>query len=584
VSPRPTLAALLACLALAAGPAEVAAHPLTVRAHTRVSLTLDRRPDGVIVRGRLVDDQGLPVPLEEVQLEVAGYPPQTRITDADGGFEVPIAGRDLSLLEASRGRQLPWTLRYHGDRVYGEAKDEGILDLHRVPTRIVVTLAPEVVTLDQSEIRVHVDLYGNGVAVPDAEVRVRVGDGTELVGQTGTAGRSTFLIRAGLLGSPGRYAVHARFVGDHLYSPATADAALRVLLPARVTLRVGREGDLHHGRYRFSGRLADADGPLAGATVAILATPTEAPNARPLVQTLTTTHPDGIYLAAIPAETLFDRLEPRSDNAPREVDVRAIFSPVDGRHQGAISHPVRIRVPPPPGVPTRWYLIGLAVVFGFLLLAQAVRHRVFAALWERLRAVRAERPRVLPDDDAEEDDPPFVVAAPRGRSPRVDHVAGAVVDAHSDAPLVGAIIRLTPIDGGDAHYSRTGAQGRFDIGPLPAQRLRLHVEAPDYISREVEVILPHDGDFDGATFALVAIRRRVRDTYVRAVTRYGSSLSWGVDTPREAFFNARRTIAPDEQALLELRQLVEGAWFSEHPATVHDAARARQLLHHLEAK
>ncbi|TNF23778.1 MAG: hypothetical protein EP329_26540 [Deltaproteobacteria bacterium] len=584
MSSRPTVAALLACLALAAGPADASAHPLTVRAHTRVTLTLDRRPDGVVVRGRLVDDQGLAVPLEEVQLDLPGYPTQTRITNADGAFEVAIDGRDLSLLEASRGRQLPWTLRYHGDRVYGASLEEGVLDLHRVPTRLVVTLAPEVVTLDQSEIRVHVDAYGNNLPIPDAEVRVRVGDGTELVGRTGSAGRSTFLIRAGLLGSPGRYDVHARFLGDHLYSPADAEATLRVLLPARVTLRVGREGDVHTGRYRFSGRLADADGPLAGATVAILATPAGNPDAAPLVQILATTHADGIYLDAIPAETLFEGLDPTRETSPRELDVRAVFSPGDGRHQGAISLPVRIHVPPPPGVPTRWYLVGLAIVFGILLLAQAVRHRVLSAFWERLRAVRPERPRVLPDDAAEDDDPPFVVAASGGRSPRLDHIAGVVVDAHSEALLVGAYVTLTPADGGDPLVVRCGANGRFDLGPLPAARYRLHVEAADYLAREVALTLPHDGDLDGATFALVSIRRRVRDTYVRAVMRFGSTLSWGVDTPREAFFNARRTIAPDEQALLELRQLVEGAWFSERPATVDDAARARRLLRILEAR
>lgn len=584
MSSRPTRAALLACLLAAAGPADAPAHPLTVRAHTRVTLNLDRRPDGVVVRGRLVDDQGLPVPLEEVQLDVAGYPTQTRITDGDGGFEVPIDGRDLSLLEVSRGQRLPWTLRYHGDRVYGEAREDGVLDLRRVPTRIILTVAPEVVTLDQSEIRVHVDLYANSVPIPDAEVRVRVGDGTELVGKSGTVGRSTFLIRAGLLGSPGRYAVRARFLGDHLYAPAEADTALRVFLPARVTLRVGREGDVHLGRYRFSGRLADAGGPLAGATVAILATPTDTPDAPPLIQTLATTHADGIYLAAIAADTLFAELAPARDGQPREIDVRAVFSPADGRHQGAISHPVRIRVPPPPGVPTRWYLVGLAIIFGFLLLAQAVRHRVFATLWERLRAVRPERLRVLPDVDAEEDDPPFVVAPPRGRSPRTDHVAGTVVDAHNNATLGGAVVVLDPAAEGTAWRSRAGRDGRFDLGPLPPGRYRLHIEAPDYIGREVDLTLPHDGSLDGSSFALVAIRRRVRDTYVRAVTRFGSDLAWGVDTPREAFFNARRAIAPDERALLELRHLVESAWFSERTATLDDATRARQILHALEAR
>lgn len=573
---------VLAALTLL-GLAELAsARPLTVRARTQATVDVERRPDALILRGTLRDDRDAPVASDTVHLEIPDHPTLAQTTDADGAFAFTLAPADVARLDARHGDRLPWTLRYRGGRVYGETAAQGLLDTTRAPTRISASTDPPVVALDEGEVRLHVDLAANDAPVTGAEVRVRVGDGTELLGATGPAGRATFIIRAGLLGSAGTYPIHARFLGDPLRAEASATTSLRVLLPARVTLRVGREGDLHFGRHRFSGRLADARGPLPAATVAIVAQPADLPDADPELVSLVTTQADGIFLVAVPSAELFAERH-------GEIDLRAIYSPDDARHQAATSHPVRVRVPPPPGVPAHWYILGLLLVVALVAGAQVVRHGALLAWWRRLRAARRPSPILPVAPAAATDEPPFVTPtapAPPGVPRRPDHIAGRVVDAHTQRPLPGATVDVVaPDDPATSLTSaRPDADGRFAVGPLAADRVVVRIGAPGYLTRELTVALPHDGALDGATFAIVAIRRRLREHYADVVSLLGDTLAWGRDTPREAYLRSRRGDDADAAALLELRRMVEAAWFSRRPATPEDVARAGALSRRFEAR
>ena len=582
---RPALGALAAiALATLSGPL-ARARPVAVRARTAVSLELDRAPDGLRVRGRLVDDTGRPVPFEKVHLDLPDQPTTARTTDGEGGFEVPLEPADVERLLATHGQRIAWTLRYDGDRDHGEASASGVLDLRRTSVELAVSVDPTVVALDETEVRVHLDLAAHAMPVSDAEVRVRVGDGTELVGRTGDSGRATFLIRAGLLGAAGAYAVQARFLGDPLHAPADAEATLQVLLPSRVTLRVAREGDVQTGRYRFSGRLADADGPIAGATVTLLlARPAAA--APTTVQAVATTHADGIFLVAVPAADLAP--EPAREGAVPtesfEFDVSAVYRPTDGRHQGALSRPVRVRVPPPGGVPTRWYLVGAGLVALTLLFAQALRQRLFARTFARLR--RRRRPPqahpALPPRDLTTAEPALELASPARRGARHDFVAGLAVDAHTQAPLGGVTLALSGPAG--VRSAVTHEDGSFAFGPLPPGPHQLLVTLRDYLPRTLDWVSPHAGELDGARLPLVAARRRLRETYARAIRRFGAELRWGTDTPRDAWSRARRAEDGDEEALLELRRLVEQSWFADRASTARDVARAHELLVRIEGR
>lgn len=570
---------VLAALTLL-GLAELAsARPLTVRARTHATVEVERRPDGLVLRGTLRDDRDAPVASDTVHLEIPGHPPLTGTTDGDGAFTFSLAPSAVARLDARHGDALPWSLRYRGGRLYGEATAEGLLDTTRAPTRLTATTDPPVVALDEGEVRLHVDLAAADAPVSGAEVRVRVGDGTELLGTTGATGRATFIIRAGLLGSAGTYPIRARFLGDPLRAEASATTSLRVLLAARVTLRVGREGDLHFGRHRFSGRLADAHGPLSAATVAIVAQPADSPGAEPSLVSLATTQADGVFLVALPSADLFaDRRG--------EIDLRALYSPDDGRHKAAASHAVRVRIPPPPGVPARWYLIALALLFAVVASAEVVRRGALTAWWRRLRTRRSAAPTTAAPTtgpDAAPEDRAFVTpaASPSSTPRRHDHIAGIIIDAHTQRPLAGATVSFAPPHPPLAP-TRPDAGGRFAVGPLPEGLVVMHISAPGYLTRELAVQVPHDGTLDGATFAVVAIRRRLREHYTAAVRLLGDSLAWGRDTPREAYLRSRRS--DDDDALLELRRMVEAAWFSPRAPTEEDAARAGALARRIEAR
>jgi len=590
-SRRVTLLAALA--ALAAAPGDAAAHPLTIRAQTRVAVDLERRPEGAVLRVSLRDDLGLPVPHEPIGIDLDGFAPVGRITDDSGDAEIALSLADLHAIEGLRGGEVGWRVTYAGDRIYGAASARGALDLRRRPATVRVRAEPQVVGTDDRGVRIHVDLTGAGEPIADAEIRVRLGDATELSGRTGATGRATFLVRGSLLGASGRYAVRARFPGDHLHRPADDETSLRVLLPTRLTLRVGREGEPRLGRYRFSGRLSDAHGPIADATIGVFARATgaESVGVAPVVRelrALATTRGDGIYLAAIPAEELF------AGRSQGELEVQAVYSP-DDRHQAASSRTVRIAVPPPPGVPAGWYLLGLGLIVSLLLGAHAIRQRLVQEVLFKIKARRIAAVALAGRPPVPHDDPPFVAppSPQASAASRADHVAGIVLDATSRAPIPGALVRLTPTrapaEGGAAGdaaaepiTARTDGRGRFDCGPLASGPHALAIEATGYLPRERAVTIPHDGGYDGATYNLVAIRRRVRDVYAGAVQRFGAGLAWGVDTPREAFHRTRRGADADEQALLELRRLVESAWFSSRAPTPDDAARAAALAERLE--
>ncbi|MFT7583193.1 MAG: hypothetical protein ACI9MR_004879, partial [Myxococcota bacterium] len=524
------------------------AAPLTIRARTSVSVAVERTDNGVIVRGALRDDADRPVAFERVFLEIPDYPVQTRDTAADGTFEVAIGAHQLALLEGLHGTALPWTVRYSGDRVYGNATAVGAVDLDRAPTSLNVRCDPPTIGLHQGKVLVHTRLSSALGPVRNGDIRVRVGDGAELIGQTDGSGRSTFVIPPDLLGSAGRYAVRARFLGNSLYSATEEHAYFEALISTRLTLRVAREGDLRTGRYRFSGRLSDSQGAVSDATIAVMVHTTEDGGEKPELVTLATTQEAGIYLTAISVRGLLT-------DRHGELSLRAIYDARDGRHQASISEAVTLEVPPPPGVPARWYLVALAALAVLLLSAQVIRHKLVALVLARFRVWRARRKQPVPPPTATDEDPPLLLpSAPAvGRELRHDWLVGAIVDAHSGKGLPGGTVHLVEAQPGPevdiAGTPPTSTGANVSLGPLAPGAYRLVVGAPGYLPREMPLTIPHDGRLDGARLGLVAIRRRIRDAYTRAVIHYQGALRWGRDTPREALALTRSVDAGEARAL-----------------------------------
>ncbi|MCC6620466.1 MAG: carboxypeptidase regulatory-like domain-containing protein [Deltaproteobacteria bacterium] len=607
----PLAAALAAALATALAPSAHAL-PLGVRARTEVTLEHRREGRNVVLLGRLVDDRGAPIVDEPIHLELAGLDPETRLTDADGRFEVTLGPESLGRLVSQHGQRLPWSVRFDGSSRLGSAVTTGALDLSKTPTRVVVTVSEPEVTRDDRNIAITVSLTTAERApapLSDAEVSLRVGSGQALIGRTGTSGRATFVLRPTLLEGAGSYTIVARYQGDPQRAGSEGRAELRVLLPTRLTLRIAREGDGAQARYRFSGRLADENGAIAEAPIVIVGHPAPRPPPRrgaperpapsqPAFELVTATDGDGIFVAALPADALHALAE-------QVVVVRARFTPTpsDTRHRGVESRPVHLEVPPPPGVPLGWYALGLGVVAAFLALAHAIRNDLFGRAWAQLvlalRAFRLRFRRPLDEVAAARVDPPFVTPvddADPSRARARDVFSGIVVDAHKRVPLAGATIVVrgsgsepdgpevgpegSPADVAARARTLAGPDGRFALGPVPPGAWVLRVEAPGYLPREIALEVPHAGDYDGAWYALVAVRRRVRDLFTEATAELGAPVAWGFDTPREAAGKAlARSPSPIVVGLPlgELTTLVERAHFAPEAVGEAEVERARAL-------
>lgn len=596
--------ALALAFALAFAPTPAQAAPIGVRAKTRVELEHRRAPSGALLVGRLLDDAGQPIANERILLELPELPPATRLTDADGRFEVPLSAREVRRLQ-SRGDLVEWAVRFDGNARLGDTAARGTLDLSKRATRLRIAISgqpgasagptpqAEVVLGDQPiEIRVALaDVSEDSERpIPRAEVTLEVGRGSELVGATGTSGAATFVLRPDAL-SGGRYPIVARFGGDTLHAAAFTETQLAVLLPTRITLRVVREGDEVHGRYRMSGRLSDARSPLAGQVVAVVATHA----GERVFELATPTDADGVFVTAIAASELQALREAllasgAAGGAPRpRLELRARFVPTGQWYAPTLSASVALDLPAPPGVPVRWYLLGLALALAFVALAHALRSgalaRAFshakAALARLLDRLRGTRPLAPPSDVTT---PAFVTPLPAPAGPRArasDRLSGLVVDAHTRAPLAGRVL----IRSGAEERVALTADGRFDLGPLPAGACSVLIEAPGHLPREIALQIPHAGQYDGAEWALLSVHRSVREVFADSLRGLGAPIAWGYATPREA---SRQALAEShdrpfvEPPLDELTHIVERTHFARDSGTARDVERARALRQALE--
>lgn len=596
----PTLLAPLALSLIA--PAPALAVPLNVRAKTRVALEHRRGPDGLELSGRLTDDREDPIPGERLSLELGSRVPESLVTDADGRFSLTLDRRSASSLERAHGTRIPWTLRYPGSRRFGETVDHGELDLTRRSSRLLLALdsapgeASPATGRGDAPTRIRRSLADGPLTltarledalgrrpVTGAEVRLRVGESSELVGATGPSGQVTFVLRPDLLEAGERYRVVARFSGDLVFAPALSELELEVTLPTRVTLRIVREGDARHGRYRFSGRLSDQDGPLRRRVVVVEGYEADPSGAiesadRPTFTRLVATGDDGLFVTAIGAAEL-------AGLEARRLLVQAGFFPEPGPHLPARSQPILMDIPIPPGVPLRWYAAALFSLFSLLALARLYRSGALARLWRLVAAWVADLVKSPPagTPTLPAGAPSYVTpATPTGASRRSDWLAGVVIDDEDGAPLDATI---TARSKSGLETARTGTDGRFELGPLGAGVWLVTLEARAHLPRELSLEIPHTGGFDGSRWALKASRREVRELFGQAIGVHGEALAWGDKTPRESLEGALARTGDRqlfEPPLRELTNIVEAAHFARDPVPLADVERARALRRQVE--
>ena len=564
----PTLVVLV--VASLAPPLE--AMPVRVRARTSLQVEAGTSAKGMRLTGRLLGDDGSGVGLATVNVEVSGLVPQEVKTEADGTLAVVISAQDIRSLAVSQGKSLGWRLEFHGDAHHGASSATGSLETARQPSTLRMVLEPRRASLATEAVDIRLRIAGGQRSVGSVPVRVSVGREAELVGQTDQAGQAVFRVHPDRFGVAGSYIIHARWDGDHRFAAASAKDTLRIVQPTRITLHVGREGSLDEGRYRFSGRLVDARGPVAGATVAITTalargSPEEAEETAASSAAVTVTDEDGIFLTAIDTR---DLLGPPAG----VIEATAVYRPTDAWRLGAESRPVRIPLPGPPGVPTRWYVAAIAAILGLTLLIQALRMHFWAGL---LAAIRAARHRARAGQPAltEEGTPHFVAA--QGLALRPDWIVGRIVDAQSLTAVSEARWRLVRREATSSVVVGEPA-AELSAGPLDPGPWTLDIGAPGYLTRRLEVHVPHDGSLDGATFGLLSARGHVRAVFATAAARLGVPFRWGYDTPREAATRIRTVDVGMQRGFAALRAHVERVWFGTGRVDAADASQADALL------
>jgi hypothetical protein len=544
------------------------ATPVRVRARTTIEGHVLRGPEGLLLRGRLVDDREMPVTGAPVHARIRGVEPQIVRTGTDGGFELAIALDDVETLARLHGDSLPWRLEFAGGPNFGAVARGGQIELKRTPTMTSVELNRRETTLDAGPVSIDVSVVAGTTRMARVPIHLRVDEGPELVGDTDGQGRVAFLLRPSTVGAVGRVSIHARFAGGAQFAPSQAETTLVISRTTRLTLRAGREGDTRSGRYRFSGRLVDENGPLVGKTVGIVVSAGDGARVFEQSQRSALTDARGVFLVAVEAREFLDF---DGDS----VEVQAVFQPALLELQPARSERAIIPVPEPPGVPMSWYFACLAAAAVLVLIA-VLLHLRFWLHARRLWARRRLRRHVVgvPDGVVE----PLVGPSDRVRGRR-DWVVGIAVDQDSDEVLPGVEVSLS---GDQALQVVADHTGRFEFGPLPAGPWELRITGVGLVPRSARLRLPHGGELDGMNVRIESVRGRVRDIFARGVEPFATGLRWGIDTPSEMERAARRRAPGLAAPLAQLRGLVEDAWFSRRPPTLEDVHAAERVEGELE--
>ncbi len=87
-------------------PAPARAIRLQVRSRAVLQVQVDRRDDGVHLRGRATDETGAPLTGQAVEVRARGLRAETVVTDAAGAFDVVVRATDAQDLRRLHGARL----------------------------------------------------------------------------------------------------------------------------------------------------------------------------------------------------------------------------------------------------------------------------------------------------------------------------------------------------------------------------------------------------------------------------------------------------------------------------------------------
>ena len=161
----------------------------------------------------------------------------------------------------------------------------------------------------------------------------------------------------------------------------------------------------------------------------------------------------------------------------------------------------------------------------------------------------------------------------QGRRDR-HRINGKAVQARSDAPLAQASVQIVHEQPMGSCTLVSDDHGRFASPILPAGRARVLVEAPGHVATQVDLEIPHRGEWTSFVVRLESLRDRALSPFRRLTMRVlPSARAWGIWTNREAReWLAQR--APAQQVMLgKLTTEVERACYAREIPSEADVAQ-----------
>lgn len=549
-----TLASISVLLGIV--PEVVARAPVvTIKARTVIRVDPPSRTGfGAVISGVVEDAaSGEPVPKVRLLIKV-GDELAAATTGEDGAFRV-----DLGIPTGRHDLQID----YEGDRSYTPAHYELLdFELDRQLVSLAVSASPLPNTDSAApdgppsayEIVVRAAADNQPVVVV-AELSIETGGGAAArLGPllTDAMGRGTIEVSSRQLGGPGRKRVVATFAGNERQHQSSAEAIIVVSAATVLEVKSASTSIGYDGTFHARGAIADIDGAkLANIPIALVA------GDRRLAAALS--GDDGEFKLAVDADEL------RAGRHTLEI----VAEPVAEWLLPSRSTPFVVEVGQPKPIPIGYMLAAsLFTTFG-LLGFFVLRNRP----WERLgarRTAEAGSPASTPPQAPSGGLRPRRLSMVATLRPADRHTfSGKVIDATTATALAGSAIAR------DGHTIATAGQdGEFSVDGLDAGDLQFSIHHSGYVTERVAIVVPHRGEFDDATVALISIRQFVFSQYRTVAQAWlPSPAHWGIWTPRQIFehVHGRQPTA----ALATLTLFVEETYFSARVPT--DATMVRTL-------
>ncbi|MBI5607480.1 MAG: hypothetical protein HY902_01215 [Deltaproteobacteria bacterium] len=491
-----------------AGAATARAARVHVRARSHLQLQAVARPNGAQVRGSLRDQRGDPiggaaVAVHTVDGEGRGAPrSQLAVTAADGSFAVAVPGQEGATTSIHA------EATYAGDASHGEAQAELLADLGKAAALVKVTLASSRWQLAGPAWSVTATARSDGEALPALPLALRIDGKQVLEMRTDASGTAQASLAVAALGGLGNHRASVELAPTDRLNGADDEVRFAVVDTVDVQLQVqaGREGQAcGSDDWCLTGtaRRHGEPKPHSNAAVTIYAD-------KQIIGTLVTDEL-GRFAAVLRSEALeryahAGKIEIAAQVAGGRPFVDDGWSPV---------LPLEL----PQGPAWREWLAAGAVAF--LLIGAGLR-----ALWRR-RQERLLR-RELEDSAAGLHGDAIVYGRQGALESR--KLSGSVRHGETGRPVAAEIW----LERGDQRVDVPCPQGHFALEAAPDGAWTLRLRAADHELLTAEVLVPHDGRYDGCTLQPTSCRAVVRGSLAEAVRKAsGRGVDWGRETPRQ---------------------------------------------------